>query len=260
MPAMRIHGVIVAAMISAGVPGSAQESPCPVIDVHVHASSDDPRWKANTPNPISGVPLVARNADDHRRATLAELRKRGVTKAVVSGDWPAVLKWKAEAPDLVVAAYYFEDQLPDLAFLRAEHAAGRLEALGEIAVQYQGMAPNDPRLEPYYAFAESVDIPVGIHIGPGSRGAAYRGDPKYRMRLTDPLALEDVLIRHPKLRLYVMHAAWPRVDDLIGFALCASASLCRHRRNSDHLIRAEHDASTVARIQQYVARNGETQA
>ena len=36
------------------------------------------------------------------------------------------------------------------------------------------------------------------------------------MSLSNPLLLEEVLIRHPKLRLYVMHAGWPMIDQTIG--------------------------------------------
>lgn len=50
----------------------------------------------------------------------------------------------------------------------------------------------------------------------GQPGAAYTGDPKYRMSLSNPLLLEEVLVRHPKLRLYVMHAGWPMGDAMIG--------------------------------------------
>jgi uncharacterized protein len=53
-------------------------------------------------------------------------------------------------------------------------------------------------------------------MGLGPRGAAYIGLPKYRMQLSNPLLLEEVLIRHPKLRVYVMHAGWPFVNEMIG--------------------------------------------
>jgi len=36
------------------------------------------------------------------------------------------------------------------------------------------------------------------------------------MTLSNPLLLEEVLIRHPNLRLYVMHAGWPMLDDMLG--------------------------------------------
>lgn len=31
-----------------------------------------------------------------------------------------------------------------------------------------------------------------------------------------PLTLEDALIRHPGLRVYIMHAGWPMLDDLLA--------------------------------------------
>jgi predicted TIM-barrel fold metal-dependent hydrolase len=36
------------------------------------------------------------------------------------------------------------------------------------------------------------------------------------MSLSDPLRLENVLVRHPRLRLYVMHAGWPMGDAMIA--------------------------------------------
>ncbi len=82
--------------------------------------------------------------------------------------------------------------------------------------QYSGLAPNDPSLEPYFALAEELDVPVSIHVGLGPPGAAYAGSPTYRMAHSNPLLLEDVLVRHPKLRLYVMHAGWPMLDEMVG--------------------------------------------
>jgi predicted TIM-barrel fold metal-dependent hydrolase len=51
---------------------------------------------------------------------------------------------------------------------------------------------------------------------PGPPGAAYIGFPKIRPALGDPLLLEDVLVRHPRLRLYVMHAGWPFLENMIA--------------------------------------------
>ena len=63
---------------------------------------------------------------------------------------------------------------------------------------------------------------MGIHLGIGPPGVAYPGpgfpprkSPNYSGRAGSPLTLEPILVRHPKLRLYVMHAAWPFVDDMI---------------------------------------------
>jgi predicted TIM-barrel fold metal-dependent hydrolase len=36
------------------------------------------------------------------------------------------------------------------------------------------------------------------------------------MRFNDPLALEDVLVRHPRLRIWVMHAGYPIADRMLA--------------------------------------------
>ncbi len=117
----------------------------------------------------------------------------------------------------------FEDgsTFPPLALIRSLVAAGKLKALGEINAQYMGVAPDDERMEPYYALAEELDIPMGIHLGIAAPGVAYADSkfpphksPHYSGAAGNPLALETVLVRHPKLRLYVMHAAWPFLAEM----------------------------------------------
>jgi hypothetical protein len=71
-------------------------------------------------------------------------------------------------------------------------------------------------MEPYWQLAEELDVPVGIHIGTGPAGAHYLGARGYRAALHSALTLEPVLVRHPSLRVYIMHAGWPMIDDLLA--------------------------------------------
>jgi predicted TIM-barrel fold metal-dependent hydrolase len=70
-------------------------------------------------------------------------------------------------------------------------------------------------MEPLWALAEELNLPVGLHMGLGPRGV-NADMPKMRMRNGNPLLLEDVLVRHPKLRVYIMHAGWPHLDGLLA--------------------------------------------
>jgi hypothetical protein len=70
-------------------------------------------------------------------------------------------------------------------------------------------------LETYWALAETLDVPVAVHIGTGPPGAAYLGWDQYRGRMHSPLLLEDVLVAHPSLRVQVMHAGYPMLDDML---------------------------------------------
>jgi uncharacterized protein len=195
-------------------------SPAPperIIDMHVHAMATDGRWEARVANPVTGQPMVATDEAAHREATFAAMKRARIVKAMVSGDHEAVLRWKQAAPEQVIVGYSLDDpDKVDLAFLRKERAAGRLEVIGEVGPQYEGIPPDDPRMEPIYALAEELDIPLALHMHPGPPGAAYIGFPKIRPALGNPLLLEDVLVRHPKLRLYIMHAGWPYLENLIA--------------------------------------------
>ena len=213
---MRIFPLILS--ISFSFYGKGQNITYPVIDMHLHVYTEDGRWKAHIPNPRTGQPMTADNPQKHYAATMAEMKKWNYKKAVISGDdTTAEYLWKNKNPDLFITGLAFRlDNLPDTNWLRGAFESGKIEVLGEIYVQLDGVAPDSLILEPYYSLAEIYDIPVAIHIGPGPQGAPYRGTPKYRMELSNALALEDVLIRHPKMRIYVMHAGWPLADEMIA--------------------------------------------
>lgn len=186
----------------------------PIIDVHLHAYERSEAWTNKAPNPRTGLPLTATTEQAHMQATFAEMKKYNIVKAVVSNHYPAVLRWHTSSPDRIITSYGFDDPATvDLAFLRKEHAAGRLMALGEIAIQYEGIGPNDPKMEPIWALAEELDLPVGLHTGLGPTRTPYTCCPKFRNSFGNPALLEEVLIRHPKLRIYLMHAGFPYMQE-----------------------------------------------
>ncbi len=81
--------------------------------------------------------------------------------------------------------------------------------MGEIGVQYDGMAPNSKELEPYFSLAEEFDVPVLIHCE-GIGG----GDQRFNLSAGNPLLLEEVLVRHPNLRIYIENAGWPFLEEV----------------------------------------------
>jgi predicted TIM-barrel fold metal-dependent hydrolase len=87
--------------------------------------------------------------------------------------------------------------------------------MGEVGLQYQGMSPSDMSVDAYFALAEELDIPVGIHMGTGGSGRANITTPKFRGSMGNPLLLEDLLARHPKLRLWIIRAGYPMIDQLL---------------------------------------------
>src|SRR5579872_6470136 len=195
----------------------------PIMDVHVH-TFDRPPGSTLTEmrNPLTGAPMKATDVASHEKAFLDMMQRLDIVKAVVfdgfAPNYEAVQKWRMDAPDKVIAGITITDPGKfDATFIRNEYKAGRLQMIGEVAQQYLGIAPNDPRMEPIFALAEELDIPIGLHMFPGGPpGFAYLPGSHFRAALGDPLLLEDVLAHHPKLRIYVMHAGWPFLDRMIA--------------------------------------------
>jgi len=135
----------------------------------------------------------------------------------VSGPEALVTRWKQELGSRMTPAIYVgKPGDPPVERVRELIESRQVRVLGEVAIQYEGMAPNDPAFEPYWSLAEELDVPVGIHIGPGPAGGPQVWQQNnYRTALTDPTLLEPVLNRHPRLRVYVMHAGWPMGDRMI---------------------------------------------
>jgi predicted TIM-barrel fold metal-dependent hydrolase len=152
--------------------------------------------------------------------TVEVIERRNVIGVLSGRTLEKIAPFMRAAPGRFIPAYQLnlgreEDTLsPDA--LRRHLEAGEFAVLGEITNQYAGIAPDDERMEPYWALVEELDVPVGIHLGEGYPGAPYLDDPAYRVRLGNPLLLEDVLARHPKLRLFVMHYGSPFVDEMIA--------------------------------------------
>jgi hypothetical protein len=149
--------------------------------------------------------------------TLSELRRLNVKRAVALGGLDLVSKWTDEGKGTYIPALNFSGRGTTPEEYRRLYKDGKFKIFGEIGAQYRGFAPSDPVYADYFALAEELDIPVGIHMGEGPPGGIHLiGPPTYRVKLGSPLLLEDLIVRHPKLRIYVMHYGSPLVDEMIA--------------------------------------------
>ncbi len=188
----------------------------PIIDVHLHAYL--PLAYPQTANTVTGKPPVSQTSEEHMRATLDAMDEYNIVLGFVSGPLEAVQAWREFAPERFVGGAAFgRAGVVSIKELRARFEDGRLGLLGEITAQYQGLSPSDPQFEPYFALAEELDIPVGIHTGTSAPGTPLTGtghpsggvSPKFRLRYGNPLLLEDMLVRHQNLRVFMMHMGDP---------------------------------------------------
>jgi hypothetical protein len=247
---MRAHfrqSIVIGFALTALALHSWGQARLPIIDMHLHARKADyigddpprmctpfkvmPRWDPAQAidggmrfhkDPPCEKPINAARTDEQvLRDTVSVMNKRNII-GMVSGEPELMSEWKAAAPERIIVGSDLrisETSNPHVKIrspeeLRQLRARGLLDVLGEVMAQYEGITPDDVRLEPYWALAESLDIPVGIHIGPGSPGEPYRGSPGYRARNSTALGLEEVLVRHPRLRVYIMHAGYPFIAEL----------------------------------------------
>jgi predicted TIM-barrel fold metal-dependent hydrolase len=212
----------------------------PVIDVHVHAMDDvgplavpmcpnTTKFTASDPGtkeaPFGWVQdectpkLYPAAKGEYIKEVVAEMERMNVT-AVVFGDPGSVQKWKDAASKRVVPGTGFEkgtgpgSRVP-VDELRKDFREDGFKVMGEIGLQYEGLSPSDPSVDQYFALAEELDIPVAIHMGTGGSGRANVTMPKFRGSKGDPLLLEDLLARHPKLRVQVMHAGYPMIENML---------------------------------------------
>lgn len=241
---MQKHLLIV--LIVCGSRAYSQDA-APIVDVHLHAlradsqgpppltfclptrnfPAHDPsrpyqetfmRWLKPAESELRSCEHIVSSlmTDEEVMQSTLEILDRHNIIGITSGPLTSV--YRSERPERIIPALMFSvgSNPPSIDELRMSIENGDVTALAEVTNQYQGILPDDPRFAPYLELAEELDIPVGIHVGPGPPGVAYLGASDYRARLHSPLILEDVLLRHPKLRLYVMHAGWPMTDDMIA--------------------------------------------
>jgi len=212
----------------------------PVIDVHVHAMDESPtgigpmcpnttKFTASDPRdkeaPFGWTQedctskLYPAAKGEYLKDVIAEMERLNVT-AVVFGDPKSVQKWRDAAPNRVIPGTDFgggrePGKRVPLDELRKDFTQDGFKVMGEIGLQYEGISPSDPSVDRYFALAEELDIPVAIHMGTGGSGRANVTMPRFRGSMGDPLLLEDLLARHPKLRIQVMHAGYPMIDNLL---------------------------------------------
>lgn len=242
---MRRSFLVLGLMAILGISGCASAQ-LPIIDMHLHARRADyigphpppmcapfyvmPRSDAAGAADLElefegaacDVPVFPSETDDRVMRDTIEIMQRRNIIGMVSGEPDLMETWKAASPDRIIVGLDLRVR-PSMSQthvnvrsaddIRALFEAGKFSVLGEVMAQYEGLTPDDPLLAPYWAVAEELDIPVGIHLGPGGPGEPYSSS-GYRARNSSALGMEEVMARHPRLRVYLMHAGYPMADDL----------------------------------------------
>ena len=177
-------------LLVAFVHETAAQDRLPIIDMHMH-----PGTSLSEP--------------------LAVMDRYNIVLSFLGGSLEDVYSWTAAAPGRFIPSPMFPafgiGSFPDIDSLRAEYLAGRLQGMGEITSQYSGIAADDPVLEPFFALAEEFDVPVLLHSHGTGRQTA-----DFRIELGRPTRIEEVLVRHPTLRIYIEQSGFPFLEETIA--------------------------------------------
>ena len=195
--------------------------------MHATKLSSPSVFCAFTSDPLQGARIFSENTtlpcehlltspptdDDLIKETILSIKKNNIKKAVISGlDMNQVRKWKAALPEVFMMGIC--EPVPcGVDSVRNMIKKGEIEIIGELGTQYFGTALNSPEYDPFMTLAEEFDMPVINHCGPGLPGGTSE---KYKASLGNPLIYEDLLIKHPKLRICLAHAGWPMADNMIS--------------------------------------------
>jgi hypothetical protein len=150
----------------------------------------------------------------------------GIDKSVLLpidfGLAPGLSKPKVSIEEINKGVADAADQYPDrlIAFVGVDPRRKNAVEILEKGFQERGMKglklyppcgfyPNDPVVTPLWEKANELGIPVMVHSGPGF--------PQLKMKYSQPIYLEDVIIRYPNLNIIVAHcggAVW--AEEVVG--------------------------------------------
>ena len=94
---------------------SPQQPPAPqrppIIDMHIHAFSWDHQGNPPPPNPVTGKVPAARTDKEAMEASLAELRRYNVVRAVAGGRSEHVSRWHSADPERIIGGTMMRPEL-----------------------------------------------------------------------------------------------------------------------------------------------------
>ena len=216
---MQILSIIIGCLILL----SANQKKIPqrkIIDVHFHAQLASDYGEPPPPNPRTGkIPKWKNDKERVIDMMLATLKNNNVVKAIAiaTGSLLTVRNFQmADSGRFIPALDYPDKQnnpLPDTATFIRYFQEKKFSVFGELGLQYEGKTLADPEFEPYLAICERMGIPVALHTGMSFPNTTYTCCPKFRTHLGNPQLIEEVLVKHPKMKIQLMHLGFPWLQE-----------------------------------------------
>jgi len=191
-----------------------------IVDVHSHAweypahFGDGFRAQARRARAGAEVDLTVRY-DEYRRAAPPDTRTVVFGgKARLSGVWvddDYVARYVAAHPDTLVGFLSVDPTQPGWE-RELEDGHRRLGLRGvKLLPMYAGFAPDDPRLDPLWAYATRHRLPVLLHTGTTFVAQAP-------LDCTLPRHVDRAAIRWPEVRIVMAHLGHPYEGECVAVA------------------------------------------
>jgi len=203
------------------------------IDVHVHVESDG-HGQLSLDVELLAASAKYFKADNDRAPTVDQIadyyRQRQLAAVVFTVDagtatgHPALsseeIADRAAAHPDVLIPFASVDPLTGQAAVRlAQHLISEHAVRGfKFHPSLQGFSPDDQRYYPLYAVIEEAGLPAVFHTGQTGIGAGLPGGRGIKLRLSNPMLLDDVAADFPGMTVILAHPSVPWQDEAISMA------------------------------------------
>ena len=202
------------------------------VDVHVHPPTKEFLLDAGGPHISAaakkfGQVLQLRSIEE----MLEEFTACGVSNIVLFAWDAETASHRPPVSNDYVAniAEKFPDQITGFASVdpHKETAANEIKRAVEdlklrglkLHPQAQAFEPNDRKYYPIYEKCVELNIPVTFHTGSTYWGAGMNGGGGLKLRLSNPMLLDDVAADFPELKIVMAHPGWPWQDEQLAIAV-----------------------------------------
>ena len=179
-----------------------QDGNKPIIDVHLHGYTE------RTYRPLPGAP---ESYEKFKTEIKKQFEKFNIVYAIKSGGM-----FDSDMEEIMLNGYEGNNvpKIDTLEF-KKQIDEGKIQVWGELMLMFNGKTIADPEFAPYLNICEQKGVPVALHVGQGPPGI-YKRYPNFKLNLGDPLLIDEVLIKYPKLKIYLMHAGIPFYENTLA--------------------------------------------
>jgi uncharacterized protein len=203
------------------------------IDVHVHVESDG-HGHTSLDDELLAASARYFKADNDRAPTVEQIadyyRQRSLAAVVFTVDASTatghlalsseeIADRAAAHADVLIPFGSVDPQAGHLAVQRAKALIANHGVRGfKFHPSLQGFSPDDRHYYPLYEAIEEAGLPAVFHTGQTGIGAGLPGGRGIKLRLSNPMLLDDVAADFPGMPVILAHPSVPWQDEAISIA------------------------------------------